>query len=133
VRRDPLDAAGRGHGAEHRTEGWQAGGAQRAIRQRRSPTVDITDRNVVVASVARERVAAPGCQRIEITSSNAGPFATFVGLTDPTTGREQRTGFPTRTCALRSSAYSRPDRTCPAGPERFGGHRHPVPPPRQRL
>jgi arabinosyltransferase B len=56
--------------------------------------VDITDRNVVVASVARERVAAPGCQRIEITSSNAGSFATFVGLTDPTTGKEQRTGFP---------------------------------------
>jgi arabinosyltransferase B len=56
--------------------------------------VDITDRNVVVASVARERVAAPGCQRIEITSSNAGTFATFVGLTDPTTDKEQRTGFP---------------------------------------
>jgi arabinosyltransferase B len=56
--------------------------------------VDITDRNVVVASVARERVAAPGCQRIEITSSDAGTFATFVGLTDPTTGKEQRTGFP---------------------------------------
>ncbi|MDT7731258.1 MAG: arabinosyltransferase, partial [Mycobacterium sp.] len=56
--------------------------------------VDITDRNVVVASVARERVAAPGCQRIEITSSDAGTFATFVGLTDPTTGKEQQTGFP---------------------------------------
>src|ERR1700754_4290223 len=55
--------------------------------------VDITDRNVVVASVPRERAAAPGCQRIEITSSEAGTFATFVGLTDPTTGKEQRTGF----------------------------------------
>jgi arabinosyltransferase B len=55
--------------------------------------VDITDRNVVVASVARDRVAAPGCQRIEVTSSDAGTFATFVGLTDPTTGKEQRTGF----------------------------------------
>jgi arabinosyltransferase B len=55
--------------------------------------VDITDRNVVVASVSRERVQAPGCQRIEITSSEAGTFATFVGLTDPTTGKEQRTGF----------------------------------------
>ncbi len=55
--------------------------------------VDITDRNVVVASVPRERVQAPGCQRIEITSSEAGTFATFVGLTDPTTGNEQRTGF----------------------------------------
>jgi len=58
-----------------------------------SQRVDITDRNVVVASVPRERVFAPGCQRIEITSSEAGTFATFVGLTDPTTGSEQRTGF----------------------------------------
>ena len=33
------------------------------------------------------------CQRIEITSTDAGTFATFVGLTDPTTGKEQRTGF----------------------------------------
>jgi arabinosyltransferase B len=59
-----------------------------------SQRVDITDRNVVVASVPRARVLAPECQRIEITSSEAGTFATFVGLTDPTTGREQRTGFP---------------------------------------
>ncbi|HTM86418.1 MAG TPA: arabinosyltransferase domain-containing protein, partial [Mycobacterium sp.] len=61
--------------------------------------VDITDRNVVVASVARDRVAGtdrggPGCSTIEITSSEAGTFATFVGLTDPETGKEQRTGFP---------------------------------------
>ena len=59
--------------------------------------VDITDRNVVVASVARSRVVgagtSPGCSRIEITSTDAGTFATFVGLTDPTTGKEQRTGF----------------------------------------
>ncbi len=56
--------------------------------------VDITDRNVVVASVPRARVvAAPGCSRIEITSSDAGTFATFVGLTDPTTGKELHTGF----------------------------------------
>jgi arabinosyltransferase B len=55
--------------------------------------VDITDRNVVVASVPRSRVVAPNCQRIEITSTDAGTFATFVGLTDPTTGKEQRTGF----------------------------------------
>ncbi len=59
-----------------------------------SQRVDITDRNVVVASVPRARVVAPGCQRIEITSSEAGTFATFVGLTDPATGSEQRTGFP---------------------------------------
>ena len=59
--------------------------------------VDITDRNVVVASVPRDRVAgspgAPGCSNIEIISSEAGTFATFVGLTDPTTGKEQRSGF----------------------------------------
>jgi arabinosyltransferase B len=55
--------------------------------------VDITDRNVVVASVQRSRLVAPECQRIEITSTDAGTFATFVGLTDPTTGNEQRTGF----------------------------------------
>ncbi len=55
--------------------------------------VDITDRNVVVASVQRARVVSPECQRIEITSTDAGTFATFVGLTDPTTGKEQRTGF----------------------------------------
>lgn len=42
--------------------------------------VDITDRNVVIASVAREKAEAPGCQRIEITSTTAGTFATFVGL-----------------------------------------------------
>ena len=59
--------------------------------------VDITDRNVVIASVQRSRVVgagtSPGCSRIEITSTDAGTFATFVGLTDPTTGKEQRTGF----------------------------------------
>ena len=52
--------------------------------------VDITDRNVVIASVAREKAA--GCSRIEITSSDAGTFATFVGLTGPD-GKELRTGF----------------------------------------
>ncbi len=59
-----------------------------------SQRVDITDRNVVVASVPRARAQSPGCQRIEITSSEAGTFATFVGLTDPATGKELRTGFP---------------------------------------
>jgi arabinosyltransferase B len=63
--------------------------------------VDITDRNVVVASVPRAQVVAPdGCQRIEITSSEAGTFATFVGLTDSPpqaggapTGNPLRSGF----------------------------------------
>jgi arabinosyltransferase B len=54
--------------------------------------VDITDRNVVVGTVPRERVVAPGCQRIEITSSEAGTFATFVGLTDAT-GNLLKSGF----------------------------------------
>lgn len=55
--------------------------------------VDITDRNVVVASVPRARVASPECQRIEITSSEEGTFATFVGLTKPD-GSAQYSGFP---------------------------------------
>ena len=63
-----------------------------------SQRVDITDRNVVIASVPRARVVgsanAPGCSRIEISSTTAGTFATFVGLTDPATGKEQRGGFP---------------------------------------
>ncbi|MCT7661591.1 arabinosyltransferase domain-containing protein [Mycobacterium deserti] len=54
--------------------------------------VDVTDRNVVVASVPRARVLSPECQRIEITSAESGTFATFVGLTKPD-GTEQRTGF----------------------------------------
>jgi arabinosyltransferase B len=53
--------------------------------------VDITDRNVVVASVPRARVVgiagSPGCSRIEITSSEAGTFATFVGLTAADAGQ----------------------------------------------
>ncbi|MBB3749066.1 arabinosyltransferase B [Mycolicibacterium sp. BK634] len=53
--------------------------------------VDITDRNVVVASVQRSKI--DGCSRIEITSTTEGTFATFVGLTDPTTGKEMRSGF----------------------------------------
>jgi arabinosyltransferase B len=57
-----------------------------------SQRVDITDRNVVVASVPRARVVSPQCQRIEITSSEAGTFATFVGLTDPS-GNPLRSGF----------------------------------------
>ena len=58
--------------------------------------VDVTDRNVVVSSVPRARVISPDCQRIEITSSEAGTFATFVGLTftsGPTVGQPLRSGF----------------------------------------
>lgn len=45
--------------------------------------VDVTDRNVVIASASREQTESAQCQRIEITSTRAGTFATFVGLTDP--------------------------------------------------
>ncbi|WP_231971009.1 arabinosyltransferase EmbB [Mycobacterium sp. E3198] len=48
-----------------------------------SQRVDVTDRNVVIASVPRDQAASPNCQRIEVTSTRAGTFATFVGLTDP--------------------------------------------------
>ncbi|MCU1697207.1 MAG: cell wall arabinan synthesis protein [Mycobacterium sp.] len=61
-----------------------------------STRVDVTDRNVVVSSVPRARVVDPSCQRIEITSSEAGTFATFVGLTytsGPTAGQPLRSGF----------------------------------------
>jgi arabinosyltransferase B len=54
--------------------------------------VDVTDRNVVIASVSREQAESPQCQRIEITSTRAGTFATFVGLTDPA-GKPQSGGF----------------------------------------
>ena len=58
--------------------------------------VDVTDRNVVIASVSREQAeggpGAPGCSSIEITSTRAGTFATFVGLTDAA-GKPQSGGF----------------------------------------
>ena len=56
-----------------------------------SQRVDVTDRNVVIASVPRTQVAGAACQRLEITSSEAGTFATFVGL-PPTTPTEQAGG-----------------------------------------
>ena len=55
--------------------------------------VDVTDRNVVIASVTREQAMSAQCQHIEITSTHAGTFATFVGLNDPS-GRPVRGGFP---------------------------------------
>jgi arabinosyltransferase B len=55
--------------------------------------VDVTDRNVVIVSVPREQAMSAQCQRIEITSTHAGTFATFVGLNDPS-GRPVRGGFP---------------------------------------
>src|SRR5271156_6181463 len=58
-----------------------------------SSRVDITDRNVVIESVPRAQVDSPQCQRIEITSTRAGTFATFVGLTDAA-GKPVSSGFP---------------------------------------
>jgi arabinosyltransferase B len=58
-----------------------------------SKNVVVTDRNVVLASASRDQVSSPQCQRIEITSTQAGAFATFVGLTDPA-GKPVRGGFP---------------------------------------
>jgi arabinosyltransferase B len=55
--------------------------------------VDVTDRNVVILSVPRDLVASPQCERIEVTSTHAGTFATFVGLKDPR-GAPLRSGFP---------------------------------------
>jgi arabinosyltransferase B len=54
--------------------------------------VDVIVRNVVVASVNRARVAGPGCERIEITSSHDGTYADFVGLRQAD-GSPQRTGY----------------------------------------
>jgi arabinosyltransferase B len=63
--------------------------------------VDVTDRNVVIASVPRAQVTGtggvPGCSRIEITSTHAGTFANFVGLPASPDQSHQggpRNGFP---------------------------------------
>jgi arabinosyltransferase B len=58
-----------------------------------SQRVDVTDRNVVIASVSRDQAMSPQCRRIEVTSTHAGTFATFVGLTDPA-GKPVGGGFP---------------------------------------
>ncbi|MCG5432967.1 arabinosyltransferase domain-containing protein [Mycobacterium sp. MYCO198283] len=54
--------------------------------------VDVIVRNVVVASVPRSQVASPQCERLEITSSQDGTFATFVGLRKQN-GEPLRSGF----------------------------------------
>jgi arabinosyltransferase B len=57
-----------------------------------SSRVDVTDRNVVIESVPRSAVNSPQCERIEITSTRAGTFATFVGLTGAA-GKPVSSGF----------------------------------------
>ncbi len=60
-----------------------------------SERVDVTDRNVVVASVPRSKVEAPSCQRIDITSTEDGTFATFIGVPpDPENEAEQDEDSP---------------------------------------
>ncbi len=44
--------------------------------------VDVTDRNVVLASMPRAKVESAQCQQIQITSAPAGTFVTFSGLTE---------------------------------------------------
>ena len=59
--------------------------------------VDITDRNVVIASVPRAQMGSSpraqmstaGCERIDIASTEAGTFATFVGLPPSTAAADQ--------------------------------------------
>ena len=62
---------------------------------------DITDRNVVIASVPRAQLESPDCRRIEISSSEAGTFATFVGLPP------DRTAEQSAESAQRGSPYLR--------------------------
>ncbi len=50
--------------------------------------VNVTDRNVVVASVPRAQVQAEGCQRIEIISTEKGTYASFIGVPPDTTIEE---------------------------------------------
>lgn len=59
-----------------------------------SERVNVTDRNVVVASVPRSKVEAPECQRIEINSSEEGTFAQFIGLPPDTDSTEQDEDSP---------------------------------------
>ncbi|MBU3705289.1 MAG: arabinosyltransferase [Mycobacterium sp.] len=49
--------------------------------------VDVTDRNVVIASVPRAQIDSASCQRLEIDSSATGTFASFIGL-PPSTGAQ---------------------------------------------
>jgi arabinosyltransferase B len=56
-------------------------------------SVDVTDRNVVILSVPRDQVESAQCQRIDVTSTLAGTYATFVGLKDAS-GKELRSGYP---------------------------------------
>lgn len=71
--------------------------------------VDVTDRNVVVASVPRSQVQAPGCQRIEITSSEEGTFASFIGVPPDTTVEDDDEDSPQKGYDYRRSGFKDPN------------------------
>ena len=56
--------------------------------------VDVIARNIVILSVPRSRLSDPQCERLQVSSSTAGTFASITGLRDPDTGAELRGGFP---------------------------------------
>ena len=92
--------------------------------------VDVTDRNVVVASVAA-RPASPAAPRLFDASRSPrrrpARSPTFVGLTKPTTARRSAAASPTRTCGPAIVGVFT-DLTGPAPPglSLLGDHRHPV-------
>jgi arabinosyltransferase B len=55
--------------------------------------VDVITRNVVILSVPRRRMSDPACQRLQVSSSAAGTFASVSGLTDPDAGDALHGGF----------------------------------------
>ncbi len=55
--------------------------------------VDVIARNIVILSVPRARTSSPNCQRLQVSSSASGTFASVSGLTDGTTGTDVRGGF----------------------------------------
>jgi len=56
--------------------------------------VDVIARNIVILSVPRSRMSDPRCERLQVWSSTAGTFASMIGLRDPDTGADLRSGYP---------------------------------------
>ena len=124
-----MPPAGR-HGARHRAakDGKQAA-LQRAVRQRHdAQRVDITDRNVVVASMPRAR-----CSRTRMPAHRdhlvRGRHLRHVRRADRSDRprKELRTGFadPNLRPDDRRRLH-RPDRPCAAGALAVGDDRHPI-------
>jgi arabinosyltransferase B len=55
--------------------------------------VDVIARNVVILSVPRTLMAGSQCQRLDVSSSVEGTFASVRGVSDPDTGAALRGGF----------------------------------------